>query len=113
MDSSQGNLPLALTLVSGDCVRLGNSAIADLRLGSVFGVMNAYGVWKALEWGTAADLTPYTWVGFVETEEGKAVGPKESKEDLEELRRKQAKEDGPLDIISWTILLLGSMRGES
>ncbi|ORY89423.1 hypothetical protein BCR35DRAFT_300604 [Leucosporidium creatinivorum] len=84
---------------------------SSVGINFVLGVMNAYGVWKALEWGTAADLTPYTWVGFVETEEGKAVGPKESKEDLEAIRRNQAEKDGPLDIISWTILLLGSMRG--
>lgn len=109
MDSSQENLRLASILVRASPLDSRASLTSVLK---VLGVMNAYGVWKALEWGTAADLTPYTWVGFVETEDGKAVGPKESKEDLEEIRRKQAEKDGPLDIISWTILLLGSMRGE-
>ncbi|GAA6064264.1 hypothetical protein JCM10212_002591 [Sporobolomyces blumeae] len=30
----------------------------------VFGIMGGYGVWKAIEWGLAEDLTPYAWVGF-------------------------------------------------
>ncbi|GAA5820123.1 hypothetical protein JCM11251_005491 [Rhodosporidiobolus azoricus] len=37
----------------------------------VFGIMGGYGIWKAVEWGLARDLTSYTWKGFEEEDDGK------------------------------------------
>ncbi|CDR40933.1 RHTO0S05e09164g1_1 [Rhodotorula toruloides] len=104
----------------------------------VFGIMGAYGIMKSIEWGFATDLLPYTWVGFdgkspAEEEKaaqvnGNAGGvdnePREKKmqkrrrteeaqrEYLAGLRRKQAAQDGPIDIIRSTMHLLIAMRGQ-
>lgn len=77
----------------------------------VIGVMSSYGIWKSIEWGTASDLSPYTYVGFEEAKEGRAVAPKKERKELEAIRAKQAEADSPIDILRWSGLLLVSMRG--
>ncbi|KAK4054465.1 hypothetical protein OIV83_000959 [Microbotryomycetes sp. JL201] len=84
---------------------------ASVGLNFVLGVGAAYAVWKAIEWGLAQDLTPYTWVGYVETKEGKAVSLNKSRTELEAIRRKQRDHDSLPDIVLWSISLLFSMRG--
>ncbi|GAA5898045.1 hypothetical protein JCM6882_003314 [Rhodosporidiobolus microsporus] len=68
-------LPLSLTLSFSAPYRFAieprNQAVG---VNFVFGIMGGYGVWKALEWGLASDLTPYTWVGFEENEEEGQTG---------------------------------------
>ncbi|GEM07122.1 hypothetical protein Rt10032_c02g1139 [Rhodotorula toruloides] len=103
----------------------------------VFGIMGAYGIMKSVEWGFATDLLPYTWVGFdgkspaeetAAQEKGSANGADKTSQEkkvekwrrtqeaqreyLEGLRRKQAAEDGPIDIIRSTLHLLLAMRGQ-
>ncbi|BGP48233.1 hypothetical protein JCM10450v2_004105 [Rhodotorula kratochvilovae] len=94
----------------------------------VIGIMGAYGIMKATEWGLAQDLLPYTWVGFdgLTTDKGPHAAHKahaESKEDRKEARRRrrahlralreqQAQTDGPLAILRATLHLLVSMRGQ-
>lgn len=85
---------------------------SSVGLNFVLGVMESYGMWKAIEWGTAVDLTRYTFVGFDETDDGKAVSSRKDKAELHKIRAKQAEGDSPVDILRWTGLLLISMRGE-
>lgn len=104
----------------------------------VFGIMGAYGIMKSVEWGFATDLLPYTWVGFdgqspaeeekAAREKGNASGAENGsyeektekrrrtreaqREYLADLRRRQAAEDGPIDIIRSTVHLMLAMRGQ-
>ncbi|GAA5874642.1 hypothetical protein JCM16303_002935 [Sporobolomyces ruberrimus] len=55
----------------------------------IFGIMGGYGVWKALEWGLAQDLTPYAFVGF--DDKGKT---EEDKPDQGGKANRVAKESG-------------------
>ncbi|GAA6021052.1 hypothetical protein JCM10207_003900 [Rhodosporidiobolus poonsookiae] len=68
----------------------------------VCGIMGGYGVWKALEWGFAKDLTPYTWVGFddddeKEGEEGEEQGKNGAANgsSASDSERSKANEHGP------------------
>ncbi|GAA5821229.1 hypothetical protein JCM3770_006885 [Rhodotorula araucariae] len=94
----------------------------------VLGIMGAYGIMKAAEWGLAQDLLPYTWLGLDGPAADKRThtahrGHSDSKEDrkdarrrrrahLRALREQQARTDGPLDILRATLHLLVSMRGQ-
>lgn len=87
---------------------------ATVGLNFVLGVAAAYATWKTIEFGTARDLTPYTWIGFDDqTLPGKAIKPKKTRQDLEAYRRKQADNDSLADVLVWTGSLLLSMRGEA
>ena len=90
----------------------------------VLGVMNAYGVWKSLEWGLAKDLTPYTWIGFeeelVQGKDGGTKGETHGKhhwhrmrdvKHLQALRSQAAANDSPIEILSSTLHILTAMRG--
>ncbi|GAA5896084.1 hypothetical protein JCM8208_007521 [Rhodotorula glutinis] len=92
----------------------------------VIGIMGAYGIMKGLEWGLAADLSPYTFVGFdtatgtTDNGHDKRATTREDRLEARHLRRahlaavraKRAAEDGPIDILRATVHLLVSMRGQ-
>jgi len=88
--------------------------------------MGAYGIMKGLEWGLAADLLPYTFVGFdpasattanvhdkrPSTRDARLEARQRRRAHLAALRSKQAASDGPIDILRATAHLLVSMRGQ-
>ncbi|SCV72012.1 BQ2448_4706 [Microbotryum intermedium] len=94
-----------------------------------FSVMGAYAIMKTIEFAFVQDLSPYTWVGFdqlgytrqypragMSSKNGqsktiKADPSRERKIQLEALRRNAAENDSPVEILSWTLHLLVSMRG--
>ncbi|KPV74653.1 uncharacterized protein RHOBADRAFT_53614 [Rhodotorula graminis WP1] len=92
----------------------------------VIGIMGAYGIMKGLEWGLAADLLPYTFVGFdpatgttanaqdkaATTRDDRLEARRRRRAHLAALRAKRAAEDGPIDILRATAHLLVSMRGQ-
>ncbi|GAA5845461.1 hypothetical protein JCM9279_003040 [Rhodotorula babjevae] len=92
----------------------------------VIGIMGAYGIMKGLEWGLAADLLPYTFVGFdpasgtthnaqdkaAATREARLEARRRRRAHLAAIRSKQAAVDGPIDILRSTAHLLVSMRGQ-
>lgn len=71
----------------------------------VLGIASVYGSWKAVEWGLAKDLTPYTWIGL-DGHHGK-----QKRDILERLREQHKEKDDLGAILRWTISLLLSMRG--
>ncbi|BGP55773.1 hypothetical protein JCM8202v2_003380 [Rhodotorula sphaerocarpa] len=88
----------------------------------VVGIMGAYGIMKAIEWGLASDLLPYTWIGFDEpnledqsrrasTKEERVALQQRHRARLEQLREEQAAREGPIQILRSTMHLMVSMRG--
>ncbi|GAA6034147.1 hypothetical protein JCM8097_000719 [Rhodosporidiobolus ruineniae] len=76
-------MPLSLTLSFSAPLRFAieprNQAVG---VNFVLGIMGGYGIWKAVEWGLASDLTPYAWVGC------------KDEADEEEKRRKDRGDEG-------------------
>lgn len=121
VSSSATSVSVASAFSRSPLTVLYNSTFARVR-SVVVGIMGAYGIMKAIEWGLASDLLPYTWIGFDEpnledqsrrasTKEERVALQQRHRARLEQLREEQAAREGPIQILRSTMHLMVSMRG--